>query len=81
MEAVMEHYNLQVRREYLKKGIGVQGVGDGAKQCSEVANVPLGLPDGSAANFRTAVLPNSNIPALLGRRSLRRLHALIDVCK
>jgi hypothetical protein len=63
----------------LTSPISVEGVGNGAMECRTARRIPLSLPGGSSATFDAPVIPDSDVPALLGLKSLRRHRALIDV--
>jgi len=62
----------------LPRPIGVQGVGHGSQKCEWKACVPLALQEGASGDFTAPVVPNSEIPPLLGLATLRRLRAIVD---
>ena len=56
----------------------VEGVGKTAQTCLERAIVPVALADGQQGTFTAPVVPDSDIPALYGQRSLRANRSIID---
>ena len=63
----------------MARPISIEGVGAGTSQCTHEALVPIALEDGTQASFRCPVVPQSEIPALLGLKSLQSMRELIDV--
>ncbi|CAK0843546.1 unnamed protein product [Prorocentrum cordatum] len=65
--------------------LNVEGVGNGRQQCTEFGRVPIALPaqehetEGTPAVYTAPVVPNSNIPALLGLRPFRQLRTVFDI--
>jgi hypothetical protein len=55
-----------------------QGVGTGSQSATQTAKVPLMMPGGLEGTFETMVLNESDLPALLGYKSLNKMRALID---
>ena len=62
----------------LKRMLSVEGVGQKANEASNGVTVPICLEDGSTGNFKSAVIPNSELPALLGLSSISKLKGLVD---
>ena len=62
----------------LSQVVQVEGVGTGASTISQRAHVPIMLQNGSEGEFVSNVVPNSELPALLGLDALERQRALID---
>ena len=67
-----------VRFEKMDVPLKVEGVGKEAQTCLERAIVPVALADGQQGTFTAPVVPDSDIPALYGQRSLRANRAVID---
>ena len=67
-----------VRFEKMDVPLKVEGVGKEAQTCIERAIVPVALSDGQEGTFTAPVVPDSDIPALYGQRSLRANRAIID---
>ena len=65
-------------RTPLEKVLEVGGVGSGSQQATHSHRHHLALPGGQAATYEAPVLPNSSVPALLGRQTLREQRAVID---
>eukprot|EP00959_Pyramimonas_sp_CCMP1952_P384806 8064776-Pyramimonas_sp.AAC.1 len=65
--------------------LNVEGVGNGRQQCTEFGRFSIALPaqeheaEGTPAVYTAPAVPNSNIPALLGLRSLRQLRTILDI--
>ena len=57
----------------------VEGVGSGSSTIDKQAKVPVCLANGKVGVFETAVVSNSELPALLGLEGLERNKALIDI--
>ena len=67
-------------RRKLDNPIDFEGVGNGTSQCNEQLQLPPCFPDGDMGFFDTPVLDeDSEVPGVLGLRSLRRKRALVDV--
>ena len=64
------------------KPLNVSGVGTGEQQCTYDCNVPIALQTTDRrkilGNFNTPTLEGSNLPALLGLKSLKEKRAIID---
>ena len=56
----------------------VEGVGSGSSVIEKRAIVPVCLSNGNTASFNTAVVSDSELPALLGLDSLESHKAIID---
>jgi hypothetical protein len=63
----------------LTKSLSVEGVGKDSQSCSKEATVPLVLAGGQRVDFTTAVLDDSDIPALLGWEGMCAHEFLLDV--
>ena len=57
----------------------VEGVGSGSSQISHKAKVPVCTTDGTQGIFESAVVEDSDLPALMGLETLEKNRALIDV--
>ena len=72
----------QASRQQLAKPISVQGVGNGSQQCTWQTTIPaaIRLADGSYTRmqYSSPSVPNSDLPALLGLRTLINHGAIID---
>ena len=53
--------------------------GFGAQECSNKAMVPMTMATGDTGTFQTPVIPNSDVPALLGMKTLEARRALLDI--
>ena len=62
-----------------RKAQTVEGVGSGSSTITQQAKVPVCIASGDIGSFDTAVVSNSELPALMGLESLERNRALIDV--
>ncbi|CAK0801133.1 unnamed protein product, partial [Prorocentrum cordatum] len=65
-------------RTPLDRVLEVGGVGSGSQQATHAHRYQLALQGGQAATYEAPVLPNSSVPALLGRASLRDQRILLD---
>ena len=65
----------------MHKPINVQGVGKHSQAVTDKVGMPGRLEDGTDIVFDSPVVPNSDIPALLGMRTLQRLHGIVDCRK
>jgi hypothetical protein len=59
--------------------VNVEGVGTGASVIQEFARVPVSLSNGMQGVFATAIVKDSELPALLGLTSLENHRAIIDI--
>ena len=66
----------------MAKPMSVQGVGNGSQQCTWETHIPAAvrLDDGTFAKmeYRSPFVPQSDLPALLGLRTLMNHGAVID---
>jgi hypothetical protein len=62
----------------MDRGISVEGVGKQAQSTSIEGCIPGVLADGQTMDYTAPVLPDSELPALLGLRTLEEKHAVID---
>jgi hypothetical protein len=62
-----------------RASLSVEGVGSGSSTITQQAKVPVCLASGDVGVFETAVVENSELPALMGLEALERNRALIDV--
>ena len=62
----------------LDKVLEVGGVGSGSQQATHTHRYQLALQGGQLATYDAPVLPNSSVPALLGRKTLRDQRILLD---
>ena len=69
----------------MREVLNVEGVGNGRQQCAQFGRFPIALPAqeresaGIPAVYTARIVPDPDIPALLGLRSLRQLRALLDI--
>ena len=56
----------------------VGGVGKHAQECNHKITNAIGLEDGSTGSYAAPVIPDSDVPALLGLKSLTNQRAIID---
>ena len=57
----------------------VGGVGKGAQFCVLKTKVPTALPGGHRTHYNAPVVPDSDLPGLLGNQTLMRNRAVMDV--
>jgi len=62
----------------LNNALNIEGVGSGSQQCVDKGTVACALRDGTETTFSAPIVPNSEIPALLGLESLSQKRALLD---
>jgi hypothetical protein len=62
----------------LKKTLSIEGVGKSANEATEGVTAAICLEDGTVGSFQTAVVEDSELPALLGLNSLTKLKAVLD---
>ena len=62
----------------LDRPLSVEGVGQGSNNCTERAVVPIAMEDGVTGTYSPAVVPQSEIPALVGFDTLERRRVLLD---
>jgi hypothetical protein len=62
----------------LKNPINIGGVGKNDQVASECAEVPLAFENGMQSLFKTPIVPNSEIPALLGLELIDAHFMVID---
>jgi len=79
---VAEQAGENVKTEELSTSIGVEGVGSGAQRATELLKLPgaFKTSDGRRHRviFEAPIIPNSDVPALWGHKSLARNRAVID---
>ncbi len=62
----------------LQKTLSVEGVGKRANETSDGVTMPICLEDGGAGTFASAVIADSELPALFGLSSISKMQGLID---
>jgi len=62
----------------LKQEQNVRGVGQGSQRCTNEAAVPIALPNGDRVEYTAPIVPHSDIPALLGLKSLKMRRCVMD---
>ena len=62
----------------LDKTLHVEGVGQGSTACTHRAIVPVAFEDGVTGTYSPAVVPGSELPALVGFDTLERRRVLLD---
>ena len=62
----------------LEHPMHVEGVGQGSSSCTHRAVLPIAMEDGITGSYSPAVVPNSEIPALLGYDTLEGRRVLLD---
>jgi len=71
-----------IREARLTQPIGVEGVGEGPQKAEVVAKLPIAVTTMGKTvlqEYEAPVVPNSDIPGLLGRRSLTEKRAILDM--
>ena len=62
----------------MDRSLTVEGVGAGSQERPTKIMVPMILEIGDTGTYQSPVIPNSDVPALLGNKTLERRRALID---
>ena len=62
----------------LQRTLEVEGVGKESEKTQEAGVMPICLSDGRTGTFTAPVIPNSELPALLGLNTLHEQRAVID---
>ena len=62
----------------MKQMLSIEGVGQSANTTQDEVVAPVCLEDGSVCTYTAPMLADSELPALLGLKSLSEKHALID---
>ena len=79
VEAILRKHGQQVENAPMSHPLTVEGVGAGSQECREQARVPMILETGDSGTFVAPVIPDSDVPALLGMVTLENRRALVDV--
>jgi len=74
METLVAFFGYKVLWQMLAIPKNVSGVGDRAKTCTQRAVVPLGLENGDLSVYAPSVIPHSEVPPLMGLRTMSALH-------
>ena len=72
-------YGLDVINKPLENELSVGGVGKGSQTCTETADVPIALADGGGGNYLSPVVRNSQMPALLGNKTMTRMRTILNL--
>ena len=76
---------LEVKTFPRHRPLGVSGVGKGAEVCKHDCHMPVSLKTGEdsymRATYSTPIVPESDLPALLGLDTLKRLKGVYDAHK
>ena len=76
---ILSKHGLNVEASPMEHPLTVEGVGAGSQECREQARVPMMLATGDSGTYVAPVIPNSEVPALLGMVTLENRRALVDV--
>ena len=68
----------RIKYKDLDRPLEVGGIGSGTQKAFQEGIHSIGLPDGTDATYTSPILPNSGTPALLGQKSLKKMHAVLD---
>ena len=74
----------RAKKEHMRKKLDIQGVGHGTQTCEQIHRVPIAVTNQTTgqtgiAEFQAPVIPNSEVPGLLGLESLKSKKAVVDV--
>ena len=82
MELMAEQLGCETHSRQLAKPLNVQGVGKGSQQATTSHAIRFRLHTEESGDipgsFNTPIVPDSNLPPLLGLRSLRKSKAILD---
>ena len=59
--------------------LGVAGVGAGPSQATTRISIPTAMQDGTLCDYQAPISPNSDIPALLGLKSMENTFVILDM--
>ena len=76
---ICARHGLKVKYTAMTTPLSLQGVGSGSSSCTTLAEVPVQFANGQAGSFKCPVISDSQVPALLGLRSLKAKRSVIDV--
>eukprot|EP00973_Karenia_brevis_P037489 5171382-Karenia_brevis.AAC.1 len=83
MSVLLKRVHKHVKEDVMHKPVKVEGVGNGQQQTGAQVVVPgsVRTEDGRviASEYHAPVLQDSDIPALLGLRSLKKSRAVLDM--
>lgn len=63
----------------MPRPLTVEGVGYGHQVAKRLACIPMTTPDGTIGVYETPIIPNSNIPSLLGLTTMEKHRAILDI--
>ena len=76
---ILSKHGLSVESGPMEHPLTVEGVGSGSQECRTQARAPMLLATGDSGTYVAPIIPNSEVPALLGMVTLERRRALVDV--
>ena len=76
---IADKYGLEVSMIVMPTSLSVGGVGKGSQTCMHKVSVPMALADGSHGLYHAPVVPNSEMPALLGNKTMCRMKVLLNL--
>ena len=79
VEKLCLEHGLSPMWRQLSKPMGVEKVGAASRTCTMGVRMPVAVASGEVGTFSAPVIPNSNVPVLLGMKTLKKWRALIDV--
>ena len=77
MKAMSEQSGKPIEYQKLLAPMAVEGVGKGGQTADQSGCVPIGVA-GSAGTFTAPIIPDSDLPPLLGMRTLEGRKAILD---
>jgi hypothetical protein len=80
-DAASRKHGMKVEYEDLAHPKGVAGVGGRDRVCTQRAKIPCPLADGSMMKYCPAVIPQSDVPPLMGNDTMSRLNVYFGTRK
>ena len=77
IKAMSEQSGKKIQYKKLLTPMAVEGVGKGGQTADQAGCVPIGL-EGSEGTFTAPIIPDSDLPPLLGMRTLEGRKAILD---
>ena len=74
-----ESQGLPVTYRQMDRPLTVEGVGKTAQRADNMSRIPITTPTGGLGVYEAPVVPESNVPALLGLNTMEKQRVILDI--
>ena len=78
-QRAMDMAGLETKYAPMPNALTVEGVGQGSQTCVQMACVPIAHSTGEQGTYQAPIIPNSNVPSLLGLATMEKQKVILDL--